>query len=33
MSYDYAVLSDLFIHWTGKDIDEEHQPTLYRIMA
>lgn len=29
MSYDYAVHSDFLIHWTGKDIDAEHQPTWY----
>ncbi len=28
-SYDYAVHSDFLIHWTGKDIDAEHQPTWY----
>lgn len=26
ISYDYAVHSDFLIHWTGKDIDEEHDP-------
>jgi hypothetical protein len=25
-SYDTAVHSDFLIHWTGKDIDREHQP-------
>jgi Putative abortive phage resistance protein AbiGi, antitoxin len=29
LSYDYAVHSDFLIHWTGKDIDHEHQPTWY----
>jgi hypothetical protein len=29
MSYDYAVHSDFLIHWTGKDIDAEHQPNWY----
>lgn len=24
LSYDYAVHSDFLIHWTGKDIDEQH---------
>ncbi len=28
-SYDHAVHSDFLIYWTGKDIDEEHQPTWY----
>jgi hypothetical protein len=28
-SYDRAVHSDLLIHWTGKDIDREHQPDWY----
>jgi hypothetical protein len=26
VSYDYAVHSDFLIHWTGKDIDEQHDP-------
>lgn len=29
-SYDSAVHSDFLIHWTGKDIDAEHQPDWYR---
>src|SRR5690348_12184898 len=28
-SYDYAVHSDYLIHWTGKDIDDEHDPNWY----
>ncbi|MFZ0545322.1 MAG: hypothetical protein WAM60_07780 [Candidatus Promineifilaceae bacterium] len=26
MAYDYAVHSDFLIHWTGKDLDESHDP-------
>jgi hypothetical protein len=29
MSYDYAVHSDFLIHWTGRDIDSEHDPKWY----
>jgi hypothetical protein len=29
VSYDFAVHSDYLIHWTGKDIDQEHQPRCY----
>lgn len=29
MSYDYAIHSDYLIHWTGKDIDREHDPSWY----
>lgn len=28
-SFDTAVHSDYLVHWTGKDIDEEHQPNWY----
>jgi hypothetical protein len=27
VSYDYAVHSDFLMHWTGKDIDKQHNPT------
>ena len=29
MNYDYAVHSDFLIHWTGKDIDNEHHLTWH----
>lgn len=29
VSYDFAVHPDHLIHWTGKDIDQEHQPRWY----
>jgi len=29
MNYDYAIHSDYLIHWTGKDIDAEHQADWY----
>ena len=30
LAYDRAVHSDFLIHWTGKDIDQEHQPDWYQ---
>ena len=29
MTADYAVHSDLLVHWTGKDIDNSHQPQWF----
>jgi hypothetical protein len=27
MTYDYAIHSDYLVHWTGKDIDDQHDPS------
>ena len=29
MPSDFAIHSDLLVHWTGKDIDEKYEPNWY----